>query len=56
MEDNSTAREDGGGGWRTCEDVVLYCGWSLVAYTGIKYKINTCVGITNFMIPRPKFN
>jgi hypothetical protein len=38
MEDDSTAQEDVGGGWCTCKDVVLYCGWSLIAYTGIKYK------------------
>jgi hypothetical protein len=41
-----------GGGWRTCEDVVLYSGLSLIAHTGMKYKNNTCVGISNFIIPR----
>jgi hypothetical protein len=45
-----------GRGWRTCKDVVLFCGWSLIAYTGINYNNNTCVGITNFMILRPKLN
>jgi hypothetical protein len=37
----------------------LFCivvGVLLHTYTGIKYKNNTCVGISNFMIPRPKLN
>jgi hypothetical protein len=55
MEDDSLAQEDGGG-WQTCEDVVLYCGLSLTAYTGIKYKNNTCAGNSNFLIPHPKLN
>ncbi len=43
MDDDLMAREEGGGRWQTCENVVLYCGWSLIAYTGIKYKNNTCI-------------
>jgi hypothetical protein len=45
MEDDSMAWEDGGGDGKPAKIVVLYCGWSLIAYTGIKYKNNTCIGI-----------
>jgi hypothetical protein len=35
-EDDLMVQEDGDwGGWQTCKDVVLYCGWSFIAFTGI---------------------
>jgi hypothetical protein len=37
MEDNAMAQEDGRGrGWQPAK--MLFCGWSLVAYTGFEYK------------------
>jgi hypothetical protein len=56
MEDDLTAREDGEGVGKPSKIVVLYCDWSLIAYTGIKYKNNTCVGISNIMILHSKLN
>jgi hypothetical protein len=58
-EKGNGGRFDSAGGrwgdrWQTCEDVVLYWGWSLIDVTGIKYEQYTCIGIINSMIPHPK--
>jgi hypothetical protein len=42
----------GMGGWQPAK--TLFCGWSLIAYTGIKFKNYTCVRIMNSMIPHLK--
>jgi hypothetical protein len=40
-EDDAMAREVGGGGWGPPK--MLFYGWSLISYTGIKYENDTCV-------------